>query len=110
LEKPVKEVSDKVMAGHYDSAYGIFSGPAEHTAILKFTPEMSRWVAEENWHPDQKGSYDAEGAWFLQLPFSSARELVMDILRYGPEVQVESPDFLRDAVLESARKTALLYA
>ena len=110
LEEPVKEVSDKVMAGHYDSAYGIFSGPAEHTAILRFTPEMSRWVAEEQWHPDQKGSYNAEGAWVLQLPFSSARELVMDILRYGPEVQVESPDFLRDAVLESARQTALLYA
>lgn len=110
LDEPAKEVSEKVMAGHYDSSYGIFSGPAEHTAILKFTAEMSRWVAEEQWHPDQKGSYDAEGAWRLQLPFSSARELVMDILRYGPEVQVESPDFLREAVLESARKTALLYS
>ena len=110
LDKPAKEVSEKVMAGHYDSAYGIFSGPAEHTAVLKFTPEMSRWVAEEQWHPDQKGSYDADGAWRLQLPFSSARELVMDIQRYGPEVQVESPDFLREAVLESARKTALLYS
>lgn len=110
LEKPAKEVSEKAMAGHYDSSYGIFSGPAEHTAILKFTPEMSRWVAEEQWHPDQKGGYDAEGAWRLQLPFSSARELVMDILRYGPEVKVESPGFLRDAVLESARKTAVLYS
>ncbi len=98
-----------MLTGHYDSAYGIFSGPAENTAILKFTPEMSRWIAEEQWHPDQKGFYDDEGAWTLELPFSSARELVMDILRYGPEVEVKSPDFLRDAVAESARQTVTLY-
>lgn len=109
LDEDVREISDKVLTGHYDSAYGIFSGPAENTAILKFTAEMSRWIAEEQWHPDQKGSYDDEGAWTLELPFSSARELVMDILRYGPEVEVVSPDFLRDAVAESARQTVSLY-
>lgn len=109
LGEEAKEVPAKVLAGHFDSAYGIFSGPAEHLAILKFTAEMSRWIAEEQWHPDQKGSYDDEGAWTLQLPFSSPRELVMDIMRYGPEVEVISPDSLRDAVAESARKTAVAY-
>jgi predicted DNA-binding transcriptional regulator YafY len=109
LGKKAKEVSARVLAGHFDSSYGIFSGPAEHVAKLKFTSEMSRWTAEEQWHPDQKGSYDEEGAWTLELPFSSARELVMDILRYGPEVEVISPDFLREAVAESARRAAGIY-
>ncbi len=109
LENAAKEISDKVMAEHFDRSYGIFSGPADNTAMLKFTPEMSRWVAEEQWHPDQKGSYDEEGAWTLELPFSSARELVMDILRYGSEVEVLSPAFLRDAVAESASKAAAIY-
>jgi len=97
------------MSGHYDSSYGIFSGPAENTAKLKFTAEMSRWIAEEQWHPDQQGSYDEQGAWTLELPFSSARELVMDILRYGPEVEVISPDSLRQAVAKSAREAAEIY-
>lgn len=109
LDEDVREISDKVLTGHYDSSYGIFSGPADNTAVLKFTAEMSRWIAEEQWHPDQKGSYDDEGAWTLELPFSSARELVMDILRYGPEVEVVSPDFLREAVATSARNAAALY-
>ena len=109
LDGAIKELTDEELAGHYDSAYGIFSGPAEHTAVLKFTPEMSRWIAEEQWHPDQKGSYDNEGAWSLELPFSSARELVMDILRYGPEVEVVSPDFLREAVAKSAHEAAAIY-
>jgi len=70
---------------------------------------MSRWVADEQWHPDQKGSYDDSGAWTLQLQFSSARELVMDILRYGPEVEVLEPESLRAAVAESARQAAKIY-
>ena len=109
LGETAKEVPADELGGHFDSAYGIFSGPAEHTAKLKFTPEMSRWIAEEQWHPDQKGSYDDEGAWTLELPFSSARELVMDILRYGPEVEVLSPEFLRDAVAASAHRAAAIY-
>jgi predicted DNA-binding transcriptional regulator YafY len=109
LENDAKDISEKQMAEHFDRSYGIFSGPAENTAVLKFTPEMSRWVADEQWHPDQKGSFDEDGAWTLQLPFSSARELAMDILRYGPEVEVIAPEFLREAVADSARRTSDIY-
>jgi predicted DNA-binding transcriptional regulator YafY len=109
LDQHAKEIPGDELAEHFDRSYGIFSGPAEHTAIVKFTAEMSRWVADEQWHPDQHGSYDDEGAWTLQLPFSSARELVMDILRYGPDVEVIAPEFLRQAVAESARQAAAIY-
>ena len=109
LDKEAREVSAGILSDHFDSAYGIFSGPASNVAKLKFTAEMSRWIAEERWHPDQKGYYDELGGWILELPFSSSRELVMDILRYGPEVQVLSPEFLRDAVARSARLTAAIY-
>jgi predicted DNA-binding transcriptional regulator YafY len=109
LVEDARDITDSVLAGHYDSAYGIFSGPAEHLARLKFTAEMSRWIAEEQWHPDQKGYFDNEGSWILELPFSSERELVMDILRYGPEVEVIAPAFLREAVARSASQTASIY-
>jgi predicted DNA-binding transcriptional regulator YafY len=33
----------------------------------------------------------------------------MDILRYGPEVEVIAPDFLRKLVADSARQTADQY-
>jgi predicted DNA-binding transcriptional regulator YafY len=109
LEDAAKEVPGKVMAEHFDRSYGIFSGPAVNTAVLKFSPEMSRWVADEQWHPEQRGSFDEQGAWILELPFSSARELVMDILRYGPEVEVLAPDSLRKTVAISARQAAAIY-
>jgi predicted DNA-binding transcriptional regulator YafY len=110
LDKPAREVPTAELSAHFDASYGIFSGPAEHMADLRFTPEMARWVSEEVWHPDQQGSLEADGSWRLQLPFSSARELIMDLLRYGSEVEVLAPDFLREAVAAEARKTAKIYS
>jgi len=110
LDQPAREMPAAELSAHFDASYGIFSGPAEHRADLRFTPEMARWVSEEVWHPDQQGSLEADGSWRLQLPFSSARELIMDLLRYGSEVEVLAPDFLREAVAAEARKTAEIYS
>ncbi len=109
LEEEAKEVSGSVLSAHFDQSYGIFSGPAEHTAELRFTPEMARWISEESWHPDQQGAFEADGSWLLKVPFSSSRELIMDVLRYGAEVEVLAPDFLRTAVAEEAVKTSARY-
>jgi predicted DNA-binding transcriptional regulator YafY len=109
IDEKAREVSAEDLSAHFDQSYGIFSGPAKHLAELRFTPEMARWIAEENWHPDQQGAFEADGSWQLKLPFSNARELIMDILRYGAEVEVLHPDFLREAVAAEARKTAAIY-
>jgi predicted DNA-binding transcriptional regulator YafY len=108
-KKAAREVSSAVLSAHFDQSYGIFSGPAEHVAELRFSPEMARWIAEENWHPDQQGCFEPDGSWLLKLPFSSSRELIMDVLRYGAEVEVLAPEFLRDAVASEAKKTAGIY-
>jgi len=109
VEKKAKAVSKARLSEHFDRSYGIFSGPAEHTAELKFTPEMSRWVAEENWHPEQQGEFLEDGSWLLKVPFSGARELIMDIMRYGSEVEVLAPGFLREAVAKEAQRTSDIY-
>ena len=109
LDEEAREVAPEDLSAHFDDSYGIFSGPAEHTAELRFTPEMARWVSDEVWHADQQGAFEADGSWLLKVPFSSARELIMDVLRYGAEVEVLAPDFLREAVAAEAKKTAGLY-
>ena len=43
------------------------------------------------------------------MPFSGARELSMDILRYGAEVEVLAPVFLRETVAKEAKQTAQIY-
>jgi predicted DNA-binding transcriptional regulator YafY len=103
------EVTRDVLSAHFDQSYGIFSGPAEHVAELCFTPEMARWISEESWHPDQQGAFQADGSWLLKLPFSNSRELIMDVLRYGADVEVLAPAFLREAVAAEAKKTSKIY-
>lgn len=84
------------------SGYGIFGGRDTQTARLCFTPERARWVATETWHPQQKGWFDDEGSYVLEFPDSDDRELIMDILRQGPAVDVISPAPLRKRIQEQA--------
>ena len=104
-----REVPMADLEKHFDRSYGIFSGPPEHAARLRFTPEMARWVAEETWHTDQAGAFESDGSWLLEVPFSSPRELIMDVMRYGSEVEVLGPDFLREAVATEAERAAEIY-
>jgi len=94
LDDAAREIPDEELDRHYSAAFGIFSGPATQTAILRFTPQRARWVAEEQWHPDQQGRRLDDGSYELRLPYGDPRELVLDILRYGPDVKVIAPEEL----------------
>jgi predicted DNA-binding transcriptional regulator YafY len=78
-------------------------------AKLRFTPERARWVGTEEWHPKQKGRYEKDGSYVLELPYADSRELVMDILRHGPEVEVLEPAELRRAVRGQLEAAAAQY-
>ena len=60
------------------------------------------------WHVDQQGSFDAEGRYLLELHFRDDRELVLDILRHGAEVEVLSPMTLRRKVRAEHDRAAKL--
>ncbi len=96
---------DKVLA----SGYGIFSGKKLAMAKLRFTPERARWTSLESWHPNQRGRTEADGSYILEFPFSDDRELIGDILRFGPDVEVLSPQTLRSQVAEKLLVSALQY-
>jgi predicted DNA-binding transcriptional regulator YafY len=109
LAKPAIEVPQQEMERHYASAYGIFAGASEQTAILRFTPERARWVAQEDWHPQQQCRWLPDGYYELSLPYSHPAELVMDLLKYGPEVEVIAPRSLRKLVTERLQQALHRY-
>jgi len=109
LETPAKTVPDAELDEVLASGYGIFSGRATTWAKLRFTPERARWVGAEQWHPHQKGRFEKDGSYVLELPYADSRELVMDILRHGPEVEVLEPKALRQAVQEQLEAAAARY-
>ncbi|MEW5757075.1 MAG: YafY family protein [Pseudomonadota bacterium] len=106
LDQVALDLPESELDAHFASAYGIFAGPATHTAILRFTPERARWVADEHWHPDQHGAWLPDGRYELRIPYSDPRELIMDILKYGPDVEVIGPDELRREVAVRLQRSA----
>lgn len=100
LEKPAKEIAAKKLDEVLGAGYGIFSGTQVQWAKLRFTPEAARWVAAEQWHPQQETHTDAQGHYLLEIPYTKPTELVMDILRHGAQVEVLAPASLRLAVRE----------
>ena len=60
-------------------------------ATLKFTPEAARWVSAQNWHPKQRSRVEKDGSYVLELPYAEDRELVMEILKFGADVEVLGP-------------------
>lgn len=89
--------------------YGIFMGPATKVAVLRFEPEAARWVKREMWHPKQRSVELPSGELQLEVPYSQPRELLMDVVRHGPQVEVIQPQELREAVAEEHRRAVALY-
>ena len=97
------EIEEEQLNEYCTASFGIFGGAPQHEAVLVFSKESARWVAEERWHPSQQGRWLVDGTFELRLPYADQRELVMEILRYGPEVRVVSPPELQQAVRERLR-------
>lgn len=111
LETPVaaaRTIPDADIDQLAGATFGIFSGAAKGWAVLRFSHHAARWVADETWHPDQIGQW-VDGCYELQVPYSDDRELLMDILKYGPDVEVIAPAELRTAVVQRVRETQAKY-
>lgn len=125
LNKPAREIPEGRLDAHFASSYGIFAGRPKYTARLRFTPERARWVADEQWHPHQKGRFEVQGGtnvagggkpgatdgghYILEVPYSDPRELIQDILKHGPDVEVLAPASLRVEVAERLGLAAQQY-
>ncbi len=109
LETAAQDVADDRLNFELGGSYGIFSGVPTATAVLRFTAERARWVSVEKWHDNQQGIWLPDGSYELSVPYHHAEELILDILRYGPDVEVMTPPALRIAVAQRLEKAAARY-
>lgn len=97
-DEPAKDVAESELDEVLKSGYGIFSGRKVQWATLRFSPTVARWVSLERWHEKQRGVFDKDGSYVLELPYSHDRELTMDILKFGSDCRVVRPDALRESI------------
>ena len=89
-------IDDAELVTHLAGSYGIFSGPPKGVATILFSAKAARWVADEHWHSQQQGRFLPDGRYELKVPYSGARELLMDVLHYGADAEVVEPVALRE--------------
>ena len=100
-----RDVPDAELNDHLAGSYGIFSGAPKGWATIVFNQKIARWVADERWHSKQQDRVLPDGRFERKVPYSAPRELLMDILHYGPDAEIVEPASLREqmkAMLELA--------
>jgi predicted DNA-binding transcriptional regulator YafY len=53
---------------------------------------------------EAEGQHEADGSWRLEFPYADHRELIMDILKFGADVEVLAPPDLRQRVADEAAR------
>jgi len=96
LDEPALDREEGELNQHLAASYGIFSGAPKAWATLRFSPHAARWVADEHWHSQQEGHFLTDGRYELKVPYSNSKELLMDVLKYGPDAEVVAPLSLRE--------------
>ena len=91
-----RDVPDDELDRQLASSYGIFSGTPKGWATVMFSAKAARWVADEHWHSQQQGRFLPDGRYELKLPYSSGRELLLDVLHYGSDAEIIEPASLRE--------------
>ena len=109
-DQKAKDVTEAQLEKVLGTGYGIFAGEHTKEAVLRFSPEASRWVAREKWHSRQRGEFNEDGSYTLTIPYADETELVMDIMRHGADVEVLAPDSLRQAVHRRLGEAASRYS
>jgi predicted DNA-binding transcriptional regulator YafY len=109
LDEPARELPLSQVESELDQGYGIFGGARLRWATLHFTAEAAQWVAQEEWHPRQQVKVQADGSLRMRLPYSDPTELVMDVLRHGPNVRVLAPAELAQQVRSQLERTLAAY-
>ena len=119
LDTKARHVPLRELEAELDAGYGIYGGGAKvRWATLVFDADAAQWVANEEWHPQQKarwlepapGAASGERRYELQVPYSEPTELAMDILRHGDSVVVSGDKALASLIATRLRSAAARYA
>jgi predicted DNA-binding transcriptional regulator YafY len=109
-EARAKEVPAAELDEYVTKGYGIFAGREVQWAKLRFTPRAARWVSAQQWHPDERRQVEKDGSYVLDVPYADHRELLMEVLKFGADVEVLEPRALRKQAAEALRSAAARYS
>lgn len=85
-------------------AYLADYGDEREEIVLKFDEYQARWIRERQWHPSQSLELRPDGSLIMRLVASAEGDLLRWVLGYGHHVEVLAPAWLRERVIDEARR------
>jgi CRISPR-associated endonuclease/helicase Cas3 len=92
------------------TAWGIWFGEKLVTVRLRFAASAIRRIQETRWHPDEQVELLPDGGCLYTVRVAHPDEMKPWIRSWGPQVTVESPTSLRDALAAEAQQLVKRYA
>jgi predicted DNA-binding transcriptional regulator YafY len=95
-------------ARYKGAGWGVLRGTADEPVdvLLHFSAEEGRRVRDDQWHPTQRETQLADGAWHIAFHVGINGEFIRWIFHWGAGCKVISPPELRARVAEEARAIA----
>ncbi len=90
--------------------FGLITGEEFIEVCLRFTPKVSKWIAEQVWHTDQQISFNSDGGMNLRFTVADFKEVSREILKHGSNVEVLSPLKLRKEIKKEIIKMKEIYS
>jgi predicted DNA-binding transcriptional regulator YafY len=94
---------------HIDASFGAFKGRARDTAVLLFSEAKTPWAMEQIWHKRERKILRNDARLELQLPIADEREILMEALSFGADVEILGPPSLRAKAIEQIEKMKKIY-
>jgi proteasome accessory factor B len=97
---------------HIDLEVGVWTncGMDKEKIELLFSPKISTYILERNWHIDQECVQNEDGSVYLSFESNQLQEILFWVLRFGSSVEVLNPPSLRERVIEEAKLMCEKYA
>ena len=85
------------------------AGPKLEWATHKVTSASAPMFSAQSGHLNQRSRVEKDGSYVLELPYAEDRELVMEILKFGADVEVLQPADLRKRVADALKAAVKRY-
>ncbi len=85
------------------------SGGEPTEVVVRFSPKQGAWILGGQWHPTQQVEKSGDGSVLFRVTVSGWEEMLYWVLSFGADAEVVSPEVMRQAVAETARKMVERY-
>ena len=96
--------NDFDVSDHLGRAWSMLPEGRLHNVKLRFLPKIAHSVIDVQWHSTQKVDLKEDGSAIVTFRIDGLNEVLLWILSYGDQVEILSPEILRQKIRHIAQK------